>query len=312
MKNCLSVRGLLSVRDLGRVRINDLIHRSERYGAAVDLRRPLTELSGNIMAGLFFESSTRTRFGFETAMRRLGGDVISVSMADTRAGGSSHGTYVEPIEDMARCLGQMADILVVRHPIAEAPGQMAKAAGIPVINAGNGMGPQSEHPAQVLGDLYTIHREFGRIDDLSILIAGSLHFRVAHSLMHVMTKLQGIRLYILCPDQYFWSPEEEADFRAAGGDYQRVDTIAEIIDQVDVIYHNGFSEDQMVTPEFRSASVTADVMRRAKPSSIVLHPLPRDFEVETAVDALPQARYFEQVRCGIPMRMAILATLLER
>jgi aspartate carbamoyltransferase len=267
-------------------------------------------LHDSLMVSLFFQPSTRTRFGFEAAMHRLGGSVLSSAhVNETRAGLRHAGAYTEALDDMARTLSRMVDIAVMRHSEVGVPAEFARHAVIPVINAGDGIGPGSEHPTQALTDLYTMHKEFGAVDGLSVLVAGSLQLRVAHSLLYGLARFKRMQVFILCPPELYWTDIEDAMLRTLGGAYQRVRRIEDIIDQVDVIYHNGFTEEQMEGPR-DGYCVNAALIKHARPGMIVMHPLPRDLEVDPSVDLTRHARYFQQVSNSIPMRMAILASIM--
>src|SRR5581483_3865615 len=200
---------LLSLRMLSRACLDDMFGWTETLEDQLAARRVDPLLKGYMMASLFFQPSTRTRFGFEAAMQRLGGTVLSCAdVHQTRSGTEAQGWVTEPMSDMARVMSGMVDIAVMRHPTIGAVAEFARYAAVPVVNGGNGMGRGAEHPTQALIDLYTIQKEFGRIDGLKILVAGSLQFRVAHSLLSALGLYEDLTLYLLCPDEYWWTPEE--------------------------------------------------------------------------------------------------------
>jgi aspartate carbamoyltransferase catalytic subunit len=308
----LAGSNLLSLHKLSRKSIDSLFDLAATMDACLAERRVAPVLKGFMLANLFFQPSTRTRFGFEAAINRLGGTVMScASVAETRSGTEAAGWVTESMADMARVISGMADIAVLRHPTIDAVHEFSRHASVPVVNAGNGMGKGAEHPTQALIDLYTIYKEFRHIDGLSILVAGSLQFRVAHSLLTALARFEGVTLYLLCPDEYWWTPEEDAALRAIGARYTRIESIDEVVDRIDVLYHNGLDELKFdVLPH--GYTVDLQVLERASDRMIVMHPLPRDIEIPSEIDATPHARYFEQVRNGIPLRMAVLTALLGR
>jgi aspartate carbamoyltransferase catalytic subunit len=303
---------LLSLHKLGRKSIDALFDLAATMDACLAERRVAPLLKGFMLANLFFQPSTRTRFGFEAAMQRLGGTTMScANVAETRSGTEAAGWVTESMADMARVISGMADIAVLRHPTIDAIHEFSRYASVPVVNAGNGMGQGAEHPTQALIDLYTIYKEFRHIDGLSILVAGSLQFRVAHSLLTALSRFEGLTLYLLCPDEYWWTPEEDAALRSLGVRYTRIESIAEVIDRIDVLYHNGLDELKfdVLPPGY---TVEPELLERASDQLIVMHPMPRDIEIPSDIDGTPHARYFDQVRNGVPLRMAILTALLGR
>jgi aspartate carbamoyltransferase len=307
----LAGRSLISLDDLDPAAVYGLLGLAEEMHAALLEKRLPRILEGSLMASIFFQPSTRTRFAHEAAMQRLGGSVITAASADQTRSRPKDGYVVESIADMSRTISELADLVVIRHPEQAGVTEFAHFAKVPVINAGNGMGPGAEHPTQALCDLYTIYRELRRLSGLRILVAGSLQYRVAHSLLTALGRFTDAKIYLLCPDEYWWTGAEDARARALGLDYERVHAIADVIHDIDVLYHNGMDETAFETlPE--GIIVTPEVLARAKPHAIVMHPFSRDIEIPAAIDSTPHARYFQQVGNAVPMRMAILTALLGK
>ncbi len=255
-------------------------------------------LKGKVMASVFFEPSTRTRFSFEAAMQRLGGAVIS--NADMMS--TSSIKKMETLEDTGKVLAQLADVLVVRHPEAGAVNKIATNSDVPVLNAGDG---PAQHPTQGLLDLYTIWKEFGKIDGLTVGLIGDLkHSRVLHSEFDLLQYFD-VEFVLVSPASLRLPQAVE------GGDWNETEDIASVIERLDVISFNRLQKERFENPEeceaLRGSFVlTTDLMAKAKEKSIVLNPLPRIDEIDVAVDADPRAKYFEQVKNGVAVRMALL------
>ncbi len=261
----------------------------------------LNTMEGKIMATLFYEPSTRTRFSFEAAMLRLGGRVISnADMMQT-----SSFKKLETLEDTGKVVSQMADVIVMRHPVAGSVAELAKFSDVPVINAGDG---SAEHPTQALLDLYTIWKKFGKIDGLTIGMVGDLkNSRVQHSqcglLKHFKVKI------VLCSPKGLEMPAMK------GLEVKVVNDLKKFIGMVDVISVSRIQKERFVSErEYKKFSgtfvVNAQLMKFAKKSAIIIHPLPRVDEISVNVDNDPRAKYFEQVKNGVAIRMALLKKVL--
>lgn len=269
-------------------------------------------LDGCIMASLFYEESTRTRFSFETAMLRLGGSVISTENARQFSSVSKG----ETLEDTVRILNGYADVIVMRHYESGAARRAADVSRVPIVNAGDGTG---QHPTQAFLDLYTIEKELGGIDSLTIAVVGDLaNGRTVRSLCYLLAKYRNVRVRMVAPPvvrmgddikEYLsrhdvrWT--EETDLRA-------------VAPEVDVLYQTRIQKERFGdrTEDYVAARgvyvVDADLMGLMRPNSIVLHPLPRVDEIATEVDADPRAAYFRQAQNGLFIRMALLAGCLGR
>ncbi len=259
---------------------------------------------GKILATLFYEPSTRTRFSFETAMLRLGGRVISnFDMLKT-----SSATKMETLYDTGKVISQMANVIVMRHPEVGSTEKMAKGSNVPVINAGDGSG---EHPTQALLDLYTIWKSHGRIDGLTIGMIGDLkNGRVPHSQCSLL-KHFGCKFIFVSPVGLKMPSEITAELRACGCEVVETEDLAEVIHDMDVIcmtriQKERFANDEEYGKYAGSYVLDCEMMNLAKKDSIVLHPLPRVDEISSEVDDDPRAKYFEQVKNGVAVRMALI------
>lgn len=261
---------------------------------------------GKILATLFYEPSTRTKLSFETAMYRLGGHVISES--DIHFSSRAKG---EILEDTIRIVGSYADIIAIRSKEKGEAALAAEYSPVPILNGGDGSG---EHPTQSLLDLYTIKHYFPDLGNkrLKVAFVGDLKYgRTVHSLSKILRHYEGV-------DITFVSPEEiqiPAEYRKPQ-DKVAFDLNDEILQHSDVIYDTRIQkerfEDVMHYEKVKDAFVfDTELVKKMSSSSILMHPLPRINEITLGVDQLPQAKYFEQAANGIPVRMALIAQLLN-
>lgn len=266
-------------------------------------------LKGKIMASLFYEPSTRTRFSFESAMMRLGGNVLTVENARE----SSSFSKGETLEDTIRVMNCYADIIVLRHPEEGAAERAAKVSNIPVINAGDGTG---QHPTQALLDLYTIHRELGRTDGANIAIVGNLkYYRAARSLSYMLGKFKDIHLTLVSAPELRMRDDIKAYLKRHDVAFTETSDMQAAMKSADVIYQTRMQKEWMSPEEFEKNAGTYVITRKLadsmKKGAIIIHPLPRIGEIMPEVDDSPHAVYFKQVGYGHSVRMALLKTILS-
>ena len=262
------------------------------------------------LATLFFEPSTRTRLSFEAAMLELGGSVIGFSEAS-----SSSAAKGESVSDTAKMISCYADIMAMRHPKEGAPYVAARAATIPVINAGDG---GHCHPTQTLADLLTIYRELGRLDNLVIGCCGDLKYgRTVHSLIAAMSRYTNIKVVLISPEELKLPKYVKYEVLDKNHmEYVETTSLEDAIPELDVLYMTRIQRERFDDPqEYErlkdSYVLTAEKMIPAKPTMRVLHPLPRVNEISVKVDDDPRAAYFRQALNGKYMRMALILKLLK-
>ncbi len=262
-------------------------------------------LKDKIVACIFFEPSTRTRLSFETAALRLGAQVISAE----DAAGNSSAYKGETIKDTARILSCYADAIVMRHYLPGAAEALASAASKPVVNAGDGA---HEHPSQGLLDLYTIKKEHGRLENLTVAFVGDLkNSRTLHSLLPLMVQYPGNIFYFVSPKELRVAPEQLADLTAKGVKFIESENLDEVLPKADVLYMTRVQKERFeneadydkVKDAFLLVKSDLDQM---KPDAIIMHPLPRINEVDHAIDTDKRAAYFRQAQNGLYVRMALL------
>lgn len=265
---------------------------------------------GKKLATLFFEPSTRTRLSFESAMYELGGNVIGFSEAN-----SSSAAKGESVSDTAKTISCYADIIAMRHPKEGAPLVAAKAASIPVINAGDG---GHNHPTQTLADLLTIHREKGRFNNLTIGLCGDLKFgRTVHSLINALSRYKGIKFVLISPDELKLPSYVKHDVLDKNGiEYCENPSLEDAIGDLDILYMTRVQRERFFNEEDYlrlkdSYILEPSKLKNAKGDLSIMHPLPRVNEISVAIDDDPRACYFKQVLNGKYIRMALILKLLE-
>jgi aspartate carbamoyltransferase catalytic subunit len=286
--------------------LQELFERSRRMERIV-ARGGTLDYRNRIMATLFYEPSTRTRLSFEAAMHRLGGQVLSTEQA--RAFSSE--VSGEQLEDTIRIIGGIADAIVLRHTERDGATRAAAVSPVPVINAGDGNGGQ--HPTQALLDLYTIWRERGALDGLSIAMVGELdRGRTVRSLAYLLSKYDRVKVHFVSPPEVQMQPDILEHLDRHGTWYALQPDLAGVVSEVDVIYLTRIKPDR-VRERSSLSRYTADpaTVARMKPDAMILHPLPRTVELDPAVDRDARARYFQQARNGLFVRMALLTMLFD-
>jgi len=266
---------------------------------------------GKKLATLFFEPSTRTRLSFEAAMLELGGSVLGFSDPD-----SSSASKGESVSDTARIVSVYADIIAMRHPLEGAPFVGSLSATVPVINAGDG---GHCHPTQTLADLFTIKREKGTIDNITVGFCGDLKYgRTVHSLISALSLFSNVEIVLISPDE-LKLPEfiKKGVLKKNGMKYSETTSLEESLPELDVLYMTRIQRERFddVTMYERlkdSYVLTLDKLNLAKPDTCVLHPLPRVNEISVKVDRDPRACYFKQAENGKYMRKALILKLLSK
>lgn len=275
-----------------------------------DLFRALTHpLRGRILATLFYEPSTRTRFSFEAAMQKLGGGVLTAENA--RANSSA--TKGETISDTVRVVSGYADAIAIRHYEQGTAEAAARISPVPIINAGDGVG---EHPTQALADVYTIKKELGRLSGLRVALVGDLlNGRTIHSLLPLLCLYPGVSVDLISPWQLRLPLRYREYLMEKGVACQEGETMEGAIEQADVAYITRVQGERFASREEYEAVkdayiVDAALANRLKPDAIIMHALPRVNEISPDVDGNARAAYFRQAKNGLYIRMALLKYLL--
>lgn len=300
-------KDLLDIRDLSPEEIGELIQTAKDI--ADHPEKYAETCKGKKIATLFYEPSTRTRLSFESAMIELGGQAIGFSDAT-----SSSVSKGESVADTARVVECFADIIAMRHPKEGAPYVAATNVSIPVINAGDG---GHNHPTQTLTDLLTISREKGHLDNLVIGCCGDLKFgRTVHSLISAMSRYEGVRFVLISPEELKIPENVRTEILDRNQiPYVETTSLEEAMPVLDVLYMTRVQKERF----FNEADyirlkdtyiLTTDKLQSAKSDMAILHPLPRVNEISTEIDKDPRAKYFDQVKNGKYIRMALIMKLL--
>ncbi|NLK43467.1 MAG: aspartate carbamoyltransferase [Tissierellia bacterium] len=265
--------------------------------------------NGKILGTLFYEPSTRTRLSFESAMLRLGGEVVGFSEPS-----SSSVTKGENLPDTIRTVAAYTDIIAMRHPKEGAPKYASQFSNVPLINAGDG---GHQHPTQTLADLLTIRIAKGNLTNLTIGLCGDLKFgRTVHSLIKAMSRYENIKFILISPNELQvpkYIKTEVLDRKLI--DYIEVERLEDVIERLDILYMTRVQKERFFNEADYirlkdSYILDKEKLKSAKEDLTILHPLPRVNEISMEVDNDPRAWYFKQVRYGMFVRMALIAKLL--
>jgi aspartate carbamoyltransferase catalytic subunit len=288
-------------------KIMELFERT-RFMKLIVARGGTSDYRNKILTNLFYKPSTRTRFSFEAAMFRLGGKVLSTEQANE----FSSEVKGEMLEDTIRIIANYCDAIVLRHHEVGGAKRAAQISPVPIINAGDGSGGQ--HPTQALLDLYTIYDECKTLDGLSVALIGALdQGRTARSLAYLMSKFDRIKLYFIAPDELQIKPDILAHLDEKGVAYELSNSQEKIINRVDVVYQTRIDYEKLANKniDLSQYNINADVLKKMKQNSIIMHPLPRSVEISREIDSDPRAAYFRQAENGLYVRMALLTMLFD-
>ncbi|MHA1341639.1 MAG: aspartate carbamoyltransferase [Candidatus Helarchaeota archaeon] len=300
-------KDIISIKNLSRFEIEYILDTALKMKEIYD--KPKGILSDKILATLFFEPSTRTRLSFTSAMMKLGGKVLGFD--DPQSSSAAKG---ENLSDSIRCIESYCDVIVIRHKLEGSAKLAAEVSKIPIINAGSGT---QEHPTQALLDLLTIRNEFKSLDGLNIAMVGDLKYgRTVKSLSYALS-LYDVKITFISPPMLRMRKEVLKSLDDSGIKYEEKSDFGGVLPSLDVIYVTRIQKERF--PDLAdyekvrgSYKITKDFLKNAKPSMILMHPLPRVDEIAFEVDDLPFSRYFVQPLNGILVRMALLALVLGK
>lgn len=300
-------RDITSAKQFTRDLALELFREAEEIRRELEAGRVLDVARGKVMVTAFFEPSTRTKLSFQIAMIKLGGVAIDFDVE------SSSLAKGETDLDTLRIIdGYGPDLIVVRQRKPFFLEQVREQIRAPVINAGDGW---NEHPTQALLDVYTIWRELGRVDGLTIGIMGDLRYgRTPSSLSYLLSEFSDVKIYYIAP-RPLQIREEVIEHVEGRVEYELVEDLAEVIERLDVLYVTRLQveriEDKLLAERLMgSYRVDRKLLERCSRVPIILHPLPRTWELDESVDELPQAKYFEQARNGLYVRAALIRRVL--
>ncbi|MDA0648397.1 MAG: aspartate carbamoyltransferase [archaeon] len=299
--------GLITMDDLTNEQIINILDDATRLLPVAKGELFLPLLQGRILGNLFFEPSTRTRMSFETAMKRLGGEVVN--LGDIKNSSVVKG---ETLFDTIQMVDGYTDIIAMRHPRQGAAQYAQDSARVPIMNGGDGAG---HHPTQTMLDLFTIRQAHGTLEGLKVVLAGDLRYgRTVHSLSHALTRF-GCELIFASPELLKMPPEIVSDLREHGATVVETEDLLGTINDADVVYMTRIQKERFADEDeyARCAGayrLHADNLGDVKSEMIIMHPLPRVDEIHASVDSTRHACYFNQAFNGVVARMALICYLL--
>lgn len=278
----------------------DIMKSPEKYSKICD---------GKILATLFYEPSTRTRFSFEAAMMRLGGKVLGFSEPN-----SSSASKGETLADTIKMVSIYSDIIAMRHPLEGSARVATQFSSVPIINAGDG---GHQHPTQTLADLLTITCLKGKLTGHTIGICGDLRYgRTVHSLIKAMSRYKGTKFILISPKELRIPAYIKEEFiQRKNIEFREVERLDDVIEELDILYMTRIQKERFFNEEEYlrlkdSYILDEEKMKHAKEDMIVMHPLPRVNEIAMEVDSDKRASYFKEAECGMYVRMALMCKLL--
>lgn len=298
-------KSIISIKDINRQEIMYILKKAQE----LKKKQQPSLLKNQVMGSLFFEPSTRTRLSFETAMERLGGEVVGFAEA-----GVSSASKGETLYDAIKIIGQYADVIAMRHPIEGSARRASESTDKPVLNGGDGA---NQHPTQTLLDLFSILETQKKLDNLHIAIAGDLKYgRTTHSLASALKHFKA-RLYFVAPESLQMPDYICKELKAAKIKYSIHDSIESVVNKVDVLYMTRIQKERFPDPlDYERVKdvyiLKKNMLDKVKENLKILHPLPRVNEIETDVDDTPYAYYFEQAENGLYVRQALLGLVLGK
>jgi len=269
-------------------------------------------LRGKILATLFYEPSTRTRLSFESAMLKLGGNVISTENAQE----FSSAVKGESLADTIRIVAAYADAVVLRHYEPGAAQTAANISPVPIINAGDGAG---QHPTQALLDLYTIWKELGRVDNITVVFVGDLKYgRTVRSLCYLLGKFERITIIFIAPHTLTINDDIKSYLQRHKITFKEQESLEKALPLVDIVYMTRIQKERMSPAEYAATkkkyTITEDNLQLLQPQARLLHPLPHVEEIQLSINTEQKdnrVAYFRQAANGLYIRMALLYYLLN-
>ena len=292
---------IISIKDFSRDEIDYVLKKSALMEEKLKSGETSSLMKGKILANLFFEPSTRTRMSFEASMKLLGGQVIGFDNASM-----SSEVKGETIVDTIRVVSAYSNVIVLRHSVEGSARLASEYSEKPIINGGDGA---NQHPTQTLLDLYTIQKEFNTIDNLRIRIVGDLKYgRTVHSLTNGLENYD-VKLRLISPMELRMPRRIIKGLREKGIEVEETTKLN--LRDCDVIYVTRIQRERFPDPQEYERVKDAYVLdlktiNNIEDDAIIMHPLPRVTEIKPEIDNTKHARYFEQARNGIPVRMALL------
>lgn len=300
-------KDIVSINQFDRDQIKQLCIRAQQFTNMVKEGVDIDVLKNKTFILMFYEPSTRTRLSFESAIKKMGGNVINMTPDNSSI------QKGESFQDTIKTIETYGDGIILRSPKEGLVGYVSKISNVPIINAGDGAG---EHPTQALLDVYTIRQERGSIYNITVTFMGDLrNGRTVHSLIQLLAMYNKIRFYYVCDESLRLPEDMQEKLTKINPTLEQyyVDSLEEILPKTDVLYVTRFQKERISVGDrsksFYYPQLTPSLLSNAKKNLIILHPLPRNNEIHVDVDIDPRACYFRQMEYGLYMRMALLEML---
>ena len=305
----MNIKDIISMNDMSKEEILNILKIAEKIEDTSEEEK-LKFLHGKIISTLFFEPSTRTKMSFESAALRLGAEILHfppLELTSLKKG--------ESFTDTIKMVESYSDVIVVRHPYDGAARLAANTSKKPVLNAGDG---SNQHPSQTLLDLYTVLKEKGTLNNISIAFVGDLKYgRTVHSLVKALTHFNP-KIYFISPEilqmpQYLLDDLDKNNVK-----YEILKDFRDCLNKIDVFYMTRIQRERF--PDIEDYEKVKgiyvinkeNIVGKCKEGMIILHPLPRVDEIATDLDDTKYALYFKQAKNGIPVRQAMIMTVLDK
>ncbi len=301
---------LLSSADLSRDDLMAIFEEAEKMLPIARQEESSELMKGKVLATLFYEPSTRTRFSFETAMLRLGGSVISNFQMNETSSAKKGETFF----DTGKVVSRFADVIAMRHPESGTVASLAEGSEVPVLNGGDG---PNDHPTQGLLDVFTIWREFGKVDGLTIGMVGDLKYgRVPHAQCELLKNFSGLKFVFVSPEALKMPAKIVEMLREVGHEVVETEDLDAVVPELDVLALTRIQGERFESEEeylkYKGVyQVGREQIANSREGLIVMHPLPRVDELSTDLDDDSRSRYFDQVTNGVAVRMAVIRMVIE-
>ncbi len=287
-------------------------HLFNLFNRADELRiSPSDSLNGKVLTTLFYEPSTRTRLSFESAMLKMGGQIMGTENAREFSSASKG----ESLADTIRVIATYSDAIVMRHNKEGSVEKASEVSDVPIINGGDGKG---QHPTQALLDTYTIYREIGKLDNIKIAMVGDLASgRTVRSLCYLLGKFSGVKIVFVSPVNLKISQEIKDYLEKHNIEFSEEDDLEKVLPAVDVVYMTRIQKERISQEDYEEAKgkfVINDAnLEFISKGAIIMHPLPHVEEIDISIDKEQndsRVAYFRQAENGLYIRMALLEELL--
>lgn len=310
----MAINHIIEAQQFNKKILQEIFVNSDRIKEKIERRQSMELLRGKILANLFYVQSIRTMFSFETAMKRLGGEVIGTDSGKAFSSELLGAT----LEDTVKMVGSFVDVIVLRHYQSGSAKRASEVSPVPIINGGDG---SAQHPTQAIIDLYCIEKLKGSVDGVSIALIGDLmNSRTIRSLTYFLAKYSGIKIYLASPktlkmkdDIKEYLAEHQVFFSES---FDSEEDLKEIVSKADILYITQIPKENFgdrindYEQSKKIFRINQDLLKEVKKDAFIMHPFPRGDELPVQVDKDPRAIYFDQIKYGQFLRMGLLCYVL--